>query len=254
MKSFEAIYSPNAFLDLNPVMFGYCTASPDRPVDISERFYYLIHYVVSGKGYLYINDTRYTVTKGQIFIIPECTANYYVADEKEPWSYIWIAFTGRLAKKFGELPTIMDLHSNIFLDMMESTENLYMQQEYLVQKLFELYIELFQSNISPNYSSLVKKHIDLNYNNPNISVASIATSLGLNRSYLSRIFKKEIGISIQDYIIKTRISKSIILLEEGKKISETAMLVGYSDPFNFSKVFKQRTGLNPSDYKPKNKL
>lgn len=252
MKSFEAVYSPNAFLDLNPVMFGYCQASVGKPIDISERFYYLIHYVVSGKGYLYINDTCYTVTKGQIFIIPERTANYYIADDKEPWSYIWIAFTGRLAKKFSELPTIMDLHSNIFLDMMASTENLYMQQEYLVQKLFELYIELFQSNISPNYSSLVKKHIDLNYNNPNISVSAISASLGLNRSYLSRIFKKEMGFSIQDYIIKTRISKAISYLEEGKKVSETATLVGYSDPFNFSKIFKQRTGINPNEYKPKN--
>ena len=151
MKGYEAIYSQNAFVDFNPVMFGYGKAPVGKPIDISERFYHLIHYVVDGKGYLYMNDTRYTVTKGQIFIIPEGTPNNYIADEKDPWTYVWIAFTGRLAHKFAELPTIMDIHSNIFLDMIASTKDLYMQQEFLVQKLFELYIELFQSNISPNY-------------------------------------------------------------------------------------------------------
>ena len=143
----------------------------------------------------------------------------------------------------------MEVHSNVFYDMMATTKNLYMQQEFLVQKLFELYIELFQQNTSPNYASLVKNHIDLNYMNPSISVSGIANSLGLNRSYLSRMFKKEAGISIQEYIIKTRISKAIGYLESGKKVGETAFLVGYNDPFNFSKVFTQRTGCNPIDYK-----
>lgn len=250
LEDYEVVFKKDAFVDLCPVMFGYGTAPVGVPIDISERFYYLIHYVISGKGYLDLNGQKHTVTKGQIFIIPSLTPNSYIADDNDPWRYVWIAFTGRLAPKFKELPPVLDINSTIFFDMMNAKNNLFMQQEFLLQKLFELYVTLFQENLSPSYSSIVKKYIDLNYSK-NITVASISNSLGLNRSYLSRVFKKETGISIQDYIIKTRITKAVKLLESGESVKDVSEKVGYTDPFNFSKAFKNNIGINPTEYKRK---
>ena len=61
------------------------------------RSHYVIHYVVSGKGYLHCEGQDYTVGEGQIFVIFPWTVIKYEADMKDPWHYSWINFYGKEA-------------------------------------------------------------------------------------------------------------------------------------------------------------
>ena len=74
----------------------------------------------------------------------------------------------------------------------------------------------------------------------------ITESLGLDRRYLSRIFKESMGISVQDYLIRVRLEQAQKLLAEGTSVKMTSQLVGYTDCFNFSKMFKSITPSVPS--------
>lgn len=246
MEDFEIVIENKLFHDLNPIGFGYSICVPNQHLNLSSREYCLIHYVVSGKGTLKINDTVYHVKKNQIFTIPAHVPNHYQADAEDPWSYIWIGFTGELSQHFSTLAPTMNFHSNLFFEMTHVRKLTSMQEEFLVAKLFDLYRTLFSTETSPNYINAVQNYIDCNYMQPNISIESIASSLNLNRSYLTRLFKRNTNMNIQYYLMKTRMESAMRLLKNGCSVHDTARQVGYVDPFNFSKAFKRFYGTSPS--------
>jgi AraC-like DNA-binding protein len=78
---------------------------------------------------------------------------------------------------------------------------------------------------------------------------TISGKLNQNYDYLNRIFKKQIGITIFEYLNNTRIDKAKELLVKGNlKSSEIAVSVGYCDEYRFCKVFKQKVGISPKKY------
>ena len=77
----------------------------------------------------------------------------------------------------------------------------------------------------------------------------ISKKLNQNYDYLNRIFKKQIGITIFEYLGNIRIDKAKELLVRGNlKSSEIAVAVGFCDEYRFCKVFKQKVGISPKKY------
>jgi two-component system response regulator YesN len=112
-----------------------------------------------------------------------------------------------------------------------------------------------------NYNSF-KKHNKLidditNYVRENIedtemSLSKVSHVFFINSSYLSRIFKKEMGINFMEYLTKLRIDKAKMLIKNTDlKAYEIAEKVGISDPSYFSTCFKKYTGVSISEYKKK---
>ncbi|WP_193726850.1 response regulator [Paenibacillus guangzhouensis] len=80
----------------------------------------------------------------------------------------------------------------------------------------------------------------------------IAASVYLNPAYLSRLFKKETGLSISDYILGVRMDKAKkLLVESGVKVSNVAELTGYGHFSHFAKMFKRVIGISPQEYRKK---
>lgn len=76
-----------------------------------------------------------------------------------------------------------------------------------------------------------------------ITLESVADQVGVSASYLSRLFKEEMGIGFQDFLTNTRIEKAIELLRDAPiSIRDLADAVGYNNPTYFCKAFKRKTG------------
>jgi AraC-like DNA-binding protein len=82
-----------------------------------------------------------------------------------------------------------------------------------------------------------------------IRIEDIAKQLNLDRRYLTRLFKEKTGQSIQEYLIQVRLEEAVQCLQNGYSVSDTAILCGYEDVSNFSKMFKKRYGISPAQMK-----
>ena len=115
--------------------------------------------------------------------------------------------------------------------------------------------ELFTSTQKlPSYhadeiASLVKKYIESNYQRT-IDLNIIADHFSFSPSYLTKIFLKHTNITPSKYILNYRINIAKQLLGDfSLSINMVANMVGYMDPFHFSKSFKQVTGISPARYR-----
>ena len=92
-------------------------------------------------------------------------------------------------------------------------------------------------------------YIGAHYNDPGISVGSIAQHLGLSEGHLSHLFKKETDYTLLNYLTRYRIHKAMELLRDCRaRVYEVAEAVGYKDITYFSATFKKVVGMSPSEY------
>lgn len=97
-------------------------------------------------------------------------------------------------------------------------------------------------------------YIGAHYNDPGISVGSIAQHLGLSEGHLSHLFKKETGNTVTNYLTRYRIHKAMELLRDCRaKVYQVAEQVGYRDITYFSATFKKYAGMSPSEYQSTSK-
>lgn len=237
---------------LNMLSLGKEKCAPSHSYSYAYTNFYLIHYVISGCGTFVKNKTVREISEGEIFIIKPGNVYSYTADKDTPWEYMWFSFDGELASVFEKCEdTIKIADDTVLYDMLKMTQYKNTCMEYLTGKLYEFMSELFEeyhyADSGSDYVKTVSDFIKANYMRK-ISVSDIADNINLNSRYLSRIFKREKGITIQEYILKQKFSKAKKLLSMGFSVSETALTVGYTDPFTFSKIFKKHTGIAPSEY------
>lgn len=103
----------------------------------------------------------------------------------------------------------------------------------------------------PEATGYVRQAMDYiagHYADENISIATIAEHLCVSEGHLSHVFKKQTGMTVTNYLTKTRIDAAMALLQTGRvKVYEAAAAVGYKDVTYFSATFKKLTGLSPSE-------
>ncbi|WP_077620637.1 helix-turn-helix domain-containing protein [Litchfieldia sinesaloumensis] len=106
-----------------------------------------------------------------------------------------------------------------------------------------------------NYSKTISTCKNYIYTNryEKVTHEDIAIKVQLSQSYLSSLFKKEVGISVSDYISKIKIeeAKNLIMYTD-TPLSEISSLLHFTDQSYFTKVFKKFEGITPKQYKERN--
>ena len=166
-------------------------------------------------------------------------------DFYQDYYHILIAFTVKhnlfLSELFGD-----EQSQRYFQNAILSVDNLLQWIEYTI-KTMEDYIDRNEEVTDPVEKTIkyINHHIS-----DEISMNDIAENVHLNADYLTRIFKKECGVSINRYIInlKMEIAKKL-LVETDKPIGEISMAVGYFNYSSFNKIFTKNEMMSPQEYK-----
>ncbi len=232
------------------------------------RSHYVLHYIINGTGTLYLNHTQYTVHAREAFAMPPNVLCYYEASADDPWNYIWIHIDGARVPEYLRRAGLSHKQP-IFRCAMDTApmETLlndicqnHTRELYCIGKLYELFefivndsatkVELVQ-DARQKYVNIVLDIIRLKYNE-SITVKYLSEACGLERSYMTRLFKAAMGRSPQEYLIHYRIRIARKLLcETDWSIRNIAYAVGYSDSFAFAKAFKRLCGAAPGQYRTK---
>ncbi|RII36268.1 AraC family transcriptional regulator [Clostridium chromiireducens] len=258
-------------LDLVVYQYGMEKCKSAHSFGPAVRDHYLIHFIISGSGVFYVNGKSYSIKENQGFLICPDVITYYEADDEKPWTYAWVGFKGIKAESYLKLADLSqenpificengEFAKKCFEDMIKATELKY-AREIRLQGLLEVFLsELIEEagkhiDISSNYKELyIKKSlqfVETNYSRK-FSIAEMADNIGLNKNYFSSIFKENIGVTPQQYVINFRINKACELMNNySLTISDISRSVGYDDTLGFSKIFKKEKGVSPINYRKK---
>ena len=102
-----------------------------------------------------------------------------------------------------------------------------------------------------HYIKKAKEYIDANFDH-DIAIITIANHVGISSAYLQRLFSKQVGMTITDYIINKRIHKSTLLLRyTDAMIIDIAMDVGFNSRQHFTYTFKKLMNISPQQFRNK---
>lgn len=94
-------------------------------------------------------------------------------------------------------------------------------------------------------ASIIEQGID-----QDITLHTVADRLYVNSSYLSRLFKQEMGMAFSAYVLEQKMERAKRVLQDGQKVYDAARQTGYRDVSYFTKVFRKYWGVNPGSFKP----
>jgi AraC family transcriptional regulator of arabinose operon len=265
-------YLKKASMDLYLCYCGSQICNSGHAYGPEIRTEYLIHIVLSGKGFYTVNNRTYEIGPNTAFLITPGATTYYEASKEDPWTYIWVGFNGikaeaallyaHLNKENLVIPiNNVEPFVNYVNGMLASSQltfaNDFAREGYLYQFISSLIQDQQNHGISEEnhdytyqiYVDHALDYIEHNYDK-NIKVQGIADYIGINRSYLTICFKSVLNISPQEYILKYRMNQASILLNNTcLPVREIAIKVGYDDALNFSKVYKKYYGCTPTEYR-----
>lgn len=236
------------------------------------RDYYVIRYVVSGRGKLIFNHAEFDISAGQSFIICPGMVVTEVADESDPWIQTWIVVQGvrtaSLLKSLGissKKPIFPWDDNPEFLSFLykiidecpkssdESSELLRSAHAFLLFDFLTNYIKKHQLSEASahqvdNYIKKAIYYMESNYTT-NIKISDVSKYVGLNRSYFFTIFKERVNLSPQEYLTRLRIKKACELFAyPDSTVANVANSLKY-DTSAFYRHFKRIMGISPSEYK-----
>ncbi len=232
---------------------------------LTNKTHFLLSYASRGRAVYTVDNKEFCVGQGDLLFFNKGQAHSGYADKKDPWTYYTVSFEllnadGKSVNSF-ELPTITHLSNpEIFHNLYKT---LYYEwnartpgYELFCQSIIaELLCRLIRENRTGHKQSdvidKIKKHLITHYRD-NFSIEELAAMANISRSHFHRLFKDETGISAKQFLIRIRMNRAQSLLQSGEhNISEVADIVGYSDIYYFSRLFKKTTGVPPSAFIPK---
>lgn len=239
--------------DIHPFQFGYEACKPCHYASPGARHYWLVHYVLSGKGSFQVNGRKYDLSKGWLFVISPNDHASYEADEEDPWFYTWITF-------YTDTPLPVQLKeaiylpeaSSIFTEMRLSKKMINGKEAFLCAKIWELFSLIMEGN-NDNMDHIEKalRIIHAEYMT-GITIEEIANRLHLDKSYFSHTFRKRMNTSPKQYLTNLRMEQALGLMKtHSYSVTEAAVAVGYENIYNFSKMFKRHYGASPKNYQLK---
>lgn len=211
----------------------------------------------AGTGVVTIDEKKYSICPGILFFAFKGESVCFEGDDS--FEYMYIRFSGarceELFDRFG-----INSANRIFnggeslLPFWQSalskadTKNLDLLSECVLLYTFSQMSQV-PENSEQFLTGNIIKCIEANFSDSNLSLDSASQMLGYSSKYISRIFKKNTGVTFSEHLRATRIKHAVFLMENGvTSVKNVSLLSGYADPFYFSNVFKASVGMSPSEF------
>jgi AraC family transcriptional regulator of arabinose operon len=222
-------------------------------------------FVLSGQGFVRVGTQSYTACQGDLFILPAGCYHEVTSDihHDEQWSYIWLNISGNWILKMLEayhlLPHVVTKDSGLaylFKEAIEaakqkSVEDMQTELQIILMRMIVGLSETLRKrgNALTSIVQAIKQFLDNSILHP-FDSRVLSSHICLSMKQMNRLFKREVGTTIYNYVISKKIeSAKLMLLDTRLTISDIGYKLGYDDPHYFSNLFQGKTGVRPSDFR-----
>lgn len=249
------------FADFNIIQYGHENCRPGYSIGNFVRSNYLIHYIHKGSGTYSVHGKAYNLKAGDAFIIFPDEITYYVANEADPWEYSWVEFNGTAVSKYlsataftPDCPVVYNAtegEASILELTQAEPDNPYEITGLLYRFLGTLVSDKPKNgSMADEYVKAAISYIHTFYYNRSINVEEISDYVGIDRSYLYRLFKEKMGVSPKKYIMEYKLKTAAKLLKETNlSVGQVALSTGFDDQLYFSTAFRNYYGMAPTKYR-----
>lgn len=251
----------------------------------SPANFYSLLYVYGGDANVYIDGERFIVPENSLVIADRFSVIVTCARGGKPAKWMALDFKpelfGRIGKKYGDFNEMLKYIMGTFDEYRFSMPKGYVLRDRTgrIRYLFDIswdeyknrrvkYVDIIRDNIRAILievardlgcfqndsikSELVQRIVDYCeiYYADKITVKSLSERFNYSESYITKMFKKELGIPFLEWLRQKRIYLASGIIErDNSKISEIAKKVGYNDAVYFSECFKKYIGMTPTEYR-----
>ncbi|WP_020617548.1 AraC family transcriptional regulator [Paenibacillus daejeonensis] len=224
---------------------------------------YDLFYVWSGEGEVILNDRPYQVSKGSCFLFRPGDHTSATHEPQKPLVLTYIHFDVdspvnevpqpyRVLQETVDVEHLLSRYVRLFLVKTFAAEE---EAKLILKQLLIILLRQdvegpVEKNVSNQLTEAIHEIANYIRQNPGVPhrIEDLAMRAQLSPRYFSTRFKQLIGMSVQSYLIQTRIDRAQhLLMHAGMNVTEVADALGYRDIFFFSRQFKQYTGKSPSE-------
>ena len=239
----------------------------ERPEGCGE---YILIWCTDGEGWYFLDGVKHVVPKQHFFILPPDRGHAYGSSDDKPWSICWAHFSGeevaaacnkmRGVQSFPEEGRIQEARL-LFEELLSILEGhaseesaAFVDLSFPRLRSAFLYPQIWGRSMADSGTnvSIVGKaaHFMEDHLSEKLTLADICSYLGYSESYVTRIFSAEVGCGPMTYLLRLKVTRACHLLENTDlKINQIAFMVGFDDPFYFSKFFTKAQGVSPKEYR-----
>ena len=241
----------------------------DRPNGMKG---YIMNLTVKGRGKIFSGEHEFIVEPGDLLLFPPEAVHYYGrADDSNEWYHRWVYFRPRAywadwlrwpheVERVGHIKLADEQLANefdsLFLNIEETHKEIRPMSEQLAMNLLErLLIRCYEVTSLADHAPMDHRILEacqiLSASlSAEFSIEELAERVFLSPSRLAHLFREQVGVSIVRWREDQRIIRAKLLLQTTPlPVAVIGQQTGYDDQLYFSRVFKKRVGVSPSEYR-----
>lgn len=243
-----------------------------------EQAVYEITYVLSGTGAFYVDDTVYTMQKGDLLLVRKGQMHNIISAEIEPLRFFYLGFDfvePIVNEKIAQLKSFFDTNEQVQFHNAVSLQDTFMRvlsefisDDVLSNLLIEAYMQeiicgvyrIFSRKFYKNYLLSGSNNSDeklvydvINYIDVHLesmeNLSALSAEFGYSYTHIAQKFSAFTGESLKSYHTKRRFEKSNEYLRQGYSVTKVAELMDFKSIHAFSRAYKKYVGMAPREYK-----
>lgn len=227
-----------------------------RVKKIENRKSYGLSFCTEGQITYEYRGKKFISNETNAIILPQGASYTLYGDRKGVFPVINFTCTGNFCDDMVIFPVE---NPDIFISDYEQMKALSIFEGNRAKIISIFYNILHHLSLTVSHSSNTLapaiKHLQENYHNPSLTNETLARECRLSEVHFRKLFLKQYNTTPKQYVIDIRIDKAKQLLTDGiMKINAIAEECGFSNPYHFCRVFKQKTGMTPTEYMKNNKI
>lgn len=234
--------------------------------------YHLI-YIPRGKGLFESRlGGKKNISEGSCFILFPGEWHRYRPDKKTGWEEYWIGLAGDRVEQFLPLETFHPRHPVLSIGLMPRLIDRYLELADIMRKAeagyslriaalgLQIIAEIQHRTLAANrlrdqshHTIQRAKHYLASRNKQTVDIRTMARDLHVGYSWLRHTFRKKTGMSPKQYHLQLRINRAgYLLLNTSWKVKDIAEDLGFENHYYFMRLFRQKCGCTPSEWRKQN--